>query len=80
MYYQFYLNKRLNLFFLQVIVPGKGENSRPLSGDTVTIRLAGQLEDGTKVDCQEECQFILNDGDVIMGMFILLFHKRYRFS
>ena len=47
-------------------MPGK-DNTRPTNGDTVTIKMEGLLENGTKVDVEDELKFILNDGDVIMG-------------
>jgi len=50
----------------KVLVPGKGVSTRPISGDTVTIKASGVLEDGVSIN-DENLTFILNDGDVIMA-------------
>ncbi|CAG5117303.1 unnamed protein product [Candidula unifasciata] len=50
----------------KVLVPGKGEHTRPNNGDIVTVRVDGLLPDGTHVDTGE-ITFALNDGDVILA-------------
>lgn len=50
----------------KILVPGKGVDTRPNNGDTVTLKVDGVLEDGTHIDTGE-ISFILNDGDVILA-------------
>ncbi|GFO34181.1 peptidylprolyl isomerase [Plakobranchus ocellatus] len=54
------------LLVKKVLIPGKGVETRPKNGDTVTLVVDGVLEDGTHVDTGE-ISFILNDGDVIIA-------------
>ncbi|CAL1540531.1 unnamed protein product [Lymnaea stagnalis] len=50
----------------KILIPGKGVDTRPNNGDTVTLKVDGVLENGTHVDTGE-ISFILNDGDVILA-------------
>jgi len=52
----------------KVLVPGKGESSRPASRNIVTIRCEGKLESGTLVDKHNKLKFILSDQDVIQAL------------
>ncbi|BFZ01273.1 hypothetical protein BsWGS_04312 [Bradybaena similaris] len=50
----------------KVLIAGKGVHTRPNNGDIVTVKVDGQLPDGTHVDTGE-ITFNLNDGDVILA-------------
>lgn len=50
----------------KILVPGKGRDTRPINGDTVTIKVNGVLDSGVHVD-DDVFTFILNDGDVIIA-------------
>lgn len=50
-------------------------HTRPNNGDIVTVKVDGQLPDGTHVDTGE-ITFNLNDGDVILGKLVVIF-KNY---
>ena len=51
----------------KVLCEGQGMDTRPERGQLVTIRSSGQVEGGGQVDCNEEIQFVLGDGDVVQG-------------
>ncbi|XP_071512246.1 peptidyl-prolyl cis-trans isomerase FKBP8 isoform X1 [Panulirus ornatus] len=42
--------------------------SRPYKGSTVVIRATGKLDDGKEVDIHEELMFTVGDGEVILGL------------
>lgn len=52
-------------YFLQVIKPGVID-SRPVKGDTVTVRAAGRLDDGKEVDVHDELTFTIGDSEVTL--------------
>ncbi|XP_078526455.1 peptidyl-prolyl cis-trans isomerase FKBP8 [Lissotriton helveticus] len=52
----------------KVLEVGKGLDSRPKSGQEVTIQLKTQLEDGTLVEEQPSLAFTLGDGDVMQAL------------
>ncbi|XP_068241907.1 peptidyl-prolyl cis-trans isomerase FKBP8 [Palaemon carinicauda] len=43
-------------------------DSRPVKGDTVVIQANGRLEDGTEVDKHTQLTFTVGDGEVIVGL------------
>ena len=51
----------------KVLREGQGMDTRPERGQLVTIKSSGQVEGGGQVDCNEEIQFVLGDGDVVQG-------------
>lgn len=51
----------------KVLEKGKGEKTRPLSGNYVTISFEGKLQNGTVVEKAEKHRFILGDEDVIQA-------------
>ncbi|XP_072051085.1 peptidyl-prolyl cis-trans isomerase FKBP8-like isoform X2 [Amphiura filiformis] len=51
----------------KVLREGQGMDTRPERGQLVTIRSKGQLPSGDEVDCYEEIQFVLGDGDVVQA-------------
>ena len=51
----------------KVLQEGQGMDTRPERGQMVTIRSKGQLPSGDEIDCYEELQFVLGDGDVLQG-------------
>lgn len=46
--------------------------SRPSKGCVVVLRVSGQLEDGTQVDVHDELTFTIGDGEVILGLEMVL--------
>ena len=60
------------LFYcLQVLREGKGQDSRPDRGQVVTLQVAGRTEDGTAVDWNRSLEFMLGDGEVIQGSYMV---------
>lgn len=51
----------------KVIKPGVID-SRPVKGDTVTVRAAGRLDDGKEVDVHDELTFTVGDSEVVLGL------------
>lgn len=68
---QYRLNK--DVFFFQILRAAAKNAKRPISSDLVTIKVEGELEDGTKVDVYDSLSFVLGDGDVIQGGNIFYF-------
>ncbi|XP_007443923.1 peptidyl-prolyl cis-trans isomerase FKBP8 isoform X1 [Python bivittatus] len=52
----------------KVIISGQGQESRPVKGQDVTIRLKVMLEDGTVVEEDPSLTFTLGDCDVIQAL------------
>jgi FKBP-type peptidyl-prolyl cis-trans isomerase len=51
---------------LQTIKEGE-ENTRPVKGQTVTVRCVGHLDNGTEIDKYDNLQFVVGDDDFIHG-------------
>lgn len=68
---QYRLNK--DVFFFQILRAAAKNAKRSISSDLVTIKVEGELEDGTKVDVYDSLSFVLGDGDVIQGGNIFYF-------
>lgn len=67
--FEFLFNHIICLSSKQVLVAGTGKDSRPTTGEVVTVKVKGQLEDGSHVQDEGEITFTLNDGDVIVGTY-----------
>ncbi|KAG8575433.1 hypothetical protein GDO81_009551 [Engystomops pustulosus] len=52
----------------KILRPGRGEDSRPLPGQQVTVYLMGILEDGNLVEKDPKLSFVLDEGDVIQAL------------
>ncbi|XP_069505388.1 peptidyl-prolyl cis-trans isomerase FKBP8 isoform X2 [Ambystoma mexicanum] len=52
----------------KILTPGKGVDSRPRSGQDVTVQLKVLLDDGTLVEEQPSLTFTLGDGDVLQAL------------
>ncbi|XP_063003195.1 peptidyl-prolyl cis-trans isomerase FKBP8 [Elgaria multicarinata webbii] len=52
----------------KVLVAGQGQESRPVKGQDVTVRLKATLEDGTVVEEDPSLTFTLGDCDVIQAL------------
>ena len=57
----------ISIFIFEVIKEGKGRETRPVTGQLVTLKIVAKLEDGTCVENHDELSFILGDEDVIQG-------------
>ncbi|XP_056425785.1 peptidyl-prolyl cis-trans isomerase FKBP8 [Hyla sarda] len=52
----------------KILRPGRGEDSKPLPGQQVTVYLMGILEDGCLVEKDPKLSFVLDEGDVIQAL------------
>ncbi|XP_056020499.1 peptidyl-prolyl cis-trans isomerase FKBP8-like [Ostrea edulis] len=52
----------------KILRPAAPDARRPITGDKVTIRVEGKLEDETVVDVNDSLTFVLGDGDVVQAL------------